>query len=91
MSEKTCTVCKLPWPLSAFSRRGDGHRSNCKKCDGEDRAKRYRRHATGTDEPKLGKSHRWIAAQLGISKSWVQILERRGLAKLRAACAEGWR
>ena len=91
MTTKSCTVCNQSQPLSAFSRRGDGHRSNCKQCDGEDRAKRYRRRTRGTEEVKLGKSHRWIAAQLGISKSWVQILERRGLAKLRAAVADGWR
>ena len=82
----TCNVTWLP-----PARRGEGLRSNCKKCDGEDRAKRYRRHVNGTEEVKLGRSHRWIAAQLGISKSWVQILERRALAKLRGAVAEGWR
>jgi hypothetical protein len=91
MTSKTCTVCNQTKPLDAFSRLGDGRRSNCKTCDGEDRAKRYRRKVHGTEEVKLGRSHRWIAAQLGISKSWVQILERRGLKKLRAACAEGWR
>lgn len=80
MEQKICTKCKVRWPITKFSRRGDGYQSWCKDCN-----KKHKKDWIQDNRDKVRWNTLWTKYRIR-KEDWERLMEEQG--GLCALCAE---